>query len=150
MTDHRADPSIRAAGAVLWRAVEGVIEVGLIHRPRYDDWSLPKGKLDRGETEAQAAMRELEEETGHAGLLGAYLGVVEYIVVRKGTEHPKTVHYWEVEARAGTFAPSDEVDALRWLSIGDAGPLLTQERDRGVLDQFADVVRLRAAEVVPE
>jgi len=136
MSDASVPEVVRAAGCVLWRPHNG-LEVAVIHRPKHDDWSLPKGKIDPGETPEQAALRELEEETGYRGELGAYLGLVEYLVERKGTFHPKTVHYWNVEAHSGGFAPNDEVDALRWLPVGDARLLLSHDRDRGVLDWFA-------------
>ncbi len=130
-------PQIRAAGAVLWRRdARGALEVALVHRPRYDDWSLPKGKLDEGETDEQAALREVEEETGHTGDLGAPLGEVRYLQTRWGRTAEKVVTYWAMEARAGVFAASDEVDVLRWLPPQEARELLSYERDREVLDRL--------------
>jgi 8-oxo-dGTP diphosphatase len=117
---------IRAAGGVVVR--DGLVAVA--HRPRYDDWSLPKGKLDPGETFEQAALREMEEETGLRARLVRELPAVHYTV----RDRPKVVRYWlmEVESDPG-FAPNDEVDELRWLSPSDAMELLTYDRDKGVV-----------------
>ena len=146
MSEPPAPAVIRAAGCVLWRRVPRGIEVALIHRPKYDDWSWPKGKLDDGERAEDAALRELTEETGHTGMLGDYLCMTEYTTMIAGTTCPKTVHYWEVEAQSGTFVTTDEVDVLRWLPVGDARRLLTQERDRTVLDTFTVTVPSQAAD----
>ena len=117
---------IEAAGGVVMR--DGLVAV--VHRPRYDDWSLPKGKLDPGETFEQAALREVEEETGLRARLVRELPAVHYTV----RERPKVVRYWlmEVESDPG-FEPNDEVDELRWLSPADAVGLLTYDRDKGVV-----------------
>lgn len=121
-----AEP-VRAAGAVLWRRCPWGVEVALVHRPRYDDWSLPKGKLDPGEPEARAAVREVVEETGFTGPLGRGLGTTEYDVVVDGRLVPKTVRWWSLEAVAGSFSPGEEVDALRWVGVADAVGLLGTE-----------------------
>jgi len=123
-----------AAGAVLWRpaAAEGGLEVALVHRPRYDDWSLPKGKLARGEPVPTAAVREVAEETGSLALLGPRLGAIRYQV----PQGDKVVHFWSARAVCGDFSPNDEVDELRWLSTTAAAELLTYVRDREVLDRF--------------
>jgi 8-oxo-dGTP diphosphatase len=115
---------IRAAGGVVMR--DG--EVAVVHRPRYDDWSLPKGKLDEGETFEQAALREVWEETGLRARLGRELPPVEYSVRGR----PKLVRYWlmQVESHPGPFEANDEVDELRWLSPADAVALLTYDRDK--------------------
>jgi 8-oxo-dGTP diphosphatase len=117
---------VRAAGGVVMR--DGLVAV--VHRPRYDDWSLPKGKLDSGETFEEAALREVEEETGLRARLVRGLPSVEYVV----RDRPKVVRYWlmEVESDPG-FEPNDEVDDLRWLSPADALELLTYDRDKGVV-----------------
>jgi 8-oxo-dGTP diphosphatase len=117
---------VRAAGGVVMR--DGLVAV--VHRPRYDDWSLPKGKLDPGETFEQAALREVEEETGLRCRLERELPAVEYSVRGR----PKLVRYWlmSVESDPG-FEPNDEVDELRWLSPADARELLTYDRDKGVV-----------------
>jgi 8-oxo-dGTP diphosphatase len=117
---------VRAAGGVVVR--DGLVAV--VHRPRYDDWSLPKGKLDSGETFEEAALREVEEETGLRARLVRDLPSVEYAARGR----PKLVRYWlmSVESDPG-FVPNDEVDELRWLSPADASELLTYDRDKGVV-----------------
>jgi len=118
----------------LWRRRhDGQVEVAVIHRPKYDDWTLPKGKLDKGETEEDGAIREVEEETGFRGPLGADLGTVEY----EGLKGQKIVRYWTMEAEDGRFSPHDEVDDLRWVGVDDAMELLTYGRDRAVLSRFS-------------
>jgi 8-oxo-dGTP diphosphatase len=127
-----SDEVIEAAGGVLWRDTGTALEFALIHRPRYDDWSLPKGKLDPGESHAQAAVREVREETGYAAELGAALGDVAYR--HKG--RPKRVQYWGMRALGGAFEPNAEVDQLRWVSYTSARALLSYEHDRALLDRF--------------
>jgi 8-oxo-dGTP diphosphatase len=114
---------VRAAGGVVMR--DGL--VALVHRPKYDDWSLPKGKLTPGEDWEAAAVREVREETGMRAALRERLDDVEY-VDPKG--RPKTVRYWRMDALDGEFAPNDEVDELRWLSPEDAAARLSYDRDR--------------------
>lgn len=121
---------IRAAGAVLWRA-DGLVAV--VHRPRYDDWSLPKGKLDPGETVPAAAVREVREETGFDAVLGRYLATVRYTAFGK----PKTVDFFAARAAGGSFAPNDEVDELRWVPVAEAAELVTKDTDRDVLAAYA-------------
>ena len=117
---------VRAAGGVVIR--DGLVAV--VHRPRYDDWSLPKGKLDEGETFEEAALREVWEETGLRAALVRELPEVRYPVRGR----PKVVRYWlmSVDEDPG-FARNDEVDELRWLSPEDALALLTYDRDKGVV-----------------
>ena len=117
---------IRAAGGVVVR--DGL--VALVHRPRYDDWTLPKGKLDAGESFEEAALREIDEETGLRVRLVRELPASNYEVRGR----PKVVRYWlmEVESDPG-FVANDEVDELRWLERGEALRLLTYDRDRDVL-----------------
>jgi 8-oxo-dGTP pyrophosphatase MutT (NUDIX family) len=115
---------VRAAGGVVRHGGK----IALVHRPKYDDWSLPKGKLDPGESAEDAALREVEEETGLRCRLGRHLGRTEY-EDRKG--RPKVVDYWEMEAaEAGEFEPNDEIDDLRWLSPRDAVDALSYPFDR--------------------
>lgn len=124
---------IKAAGAVLWRDADGDVEVAIVHRKRYDDWSLPKGKLDHGETLPACAVREIAEETGYACVLGRHLRQVSYSV----KDVPKTVDYYAAEAVSGSFAANEEVDSLRWLPVAEASALLTYDPDRLVLAEFA-------------
>jgi 8-oxo-dGTP diphosphatase len=129
---------VQAAGGVVWRrSVAGELEILLVHRPRYDDWTVPKGKLEPGETHAEAAVREVEEETGLRCALGAELASTSY-TDRKG--RPKLVRYWAMTPAGGTFTPTDEVDEIRWLTVDAAGPLLTYPRDRQVLDALRQAV----------
>ncbi|HMC72342.1 MAG TPA: NUDIX hydrolase [Mycobacteriales bacterium] len=126
---------IEAAGGVLWRAALGAagVEVALVHRPKYDDWSLPKGKLEEGEHPLLAAVREVEEETGFVGVLGRPLGEVRYL--RDGDS--KRVRYWAMTAESGAFMPSDEVDQLMWLPAKEGQRFLLADRDRRILTEFA-------------
>ena len=123
-----------AAGAVLWRptATPPTTEVAVIHRPRYDDWSLPKGKVDPGETEPVAAVREVHEETGYASHLGRRLVAVSY-PVEQGI---KKVRYWAARSVGGEFTPNAEVDELVWLPVADAMNALGYPHDRKVLRRF--------------
>ncbi|MSO87483.1 MAG: NUDIX hydrolase [Acidimicrobiia bacterium] len=122
---------IEAAGGVVWRRTdEGGLEVLLVHRPRYHDWSLPKGKLEPGETHPAAAVREVAEETGLICSTGAELPEVSY---RDRKDRPKRVRYWAMEVRSGTFAINDEVDEVRWLSLDAAISLLTYQHDEAVV-----------------
>jgi 8-oxo-dGTP pyrophosphatase MutT (NUDIX family) len=125
------EPEVRAGGGAVWRkGDDGVIEVLLVHRPKYDDWSLPKGKCEPGESFAEAALREVWEETGLTCRLGAELVDVRY------TDHkgrPKVARYWAMQPVEGTFEPDDEVDELRWLPFAEATRLLSYAHDRPVL-----------------
>jgi 8-oxo-dGTP diphosphatase len=120
------NPEVRAAGGVLLRARDDGVEVAVIHRPKYEDWSLPKGKLDLGEDFEQAAVREVEEETGMRAELQSELGSVSYRD-RKG--RTKLVRYWLMRPLGGEFAPGSEVDELRWVDPGAAAELLSYEHD---------------------
>ena len=126
---------VKASGGVVWRRADsGGVELVVVHRPRYDDWSLPKGKLDAGESWEQAALREVDEEVGLACRLGPELPPVSY-TDNKG--RAKVVRYWMMEPLDGEFVPSDEVDQVRWLSTADAGRLLSYEHDRELLRQVS-------------
>ncbi|MFB2582508.1 NUDIX domain-containing protein [Herbiconiux sp. P15] len=134
--------TVFAAGGVVWRLVEGRMMVLVIHRTAHRDVSLPKGKVDPGETLPQTAVREIEEETGLAVTLGVPLGVTHY-TMPNGRE--KTVHYWATEAtdkavRASTFVPNGEVAALEWLPIAEAAEALTYERDAEIVERFGMLV----------
>ncbi len=121
---------VRAAGAVLWRpSPAGGVEVAVVHRPRYDDWSLPKGKLEPGEDPLLGALREVHEETGMTAVAGARAGTTSYEVLVGGQRRPKTVQWWSARATGGAFVPGDEVDALRWCPPAQAEELLTAGRD---------------------
>jgi 8-oxo-dGTP diphosphatase len=125
------NPEVRAAGGVLLRAAGEGVEVAVIHRPKYEDWSLPKGKLDAGEDFEQAALREVEEETGMRAEPSIELSSVSYRD-RKG--RTKLVRYWLMRPLEGEFAPGSEVDELRWLDPDAATEQLSYEHD-------ADLVR---------
>ncbi|MFD0038411.1 NUDIX hydrolase [Streptomyces anulatus] len=121
--------TVLAAGCVLWRrAPDGDgndVEVCLVHRPRYDDWSFPKGKLKRGEEPLAAAVREVLEETGHHCAPGDRLPTSRYAVDGR----PKEVAYWAAEATGGSFTANDEVDRILWLTPDAARVRLTRPRD---------------------
>ena len=131
------DGVVRAAGGiVLRRAPKGTWQVLLVHRPRYDDWSLPKGKADPGERDEETALREVEEETGLRCTLGAPAGRTRY---RDSKGRDKVVHYWMMEPEShsattdGSFVPNDEVDAVRWCTVDDAVAQLSYAHDRKLL-----------------
>jgi phosphohistidine phosphatase SixA/ADP-ribose pyrophosphatase YjhB (NUDIX family) len=127
--------AIIAAGGVVWRRdIEGEIQVLLVHRPRYDDWSLPKGKLEEGEALISCAYREILEETGISIKLGPYIGSVEYYV----PDGLKSVSYWSaslIEDKS-TFHPNEEVDQIIWLDLESAILRVTRDSDRYILDRF--------------
>lgn len=129
-----SDPTpVHAAGGLLWRpGPRDRVEIALVHRPRYKDWSLPKGKANRGETPPMTAHREVLEETGFRTVLGRRLTTVRYAVATG----PKMVEYFAARAIGGDFVPNREVDKLRWLTPDDARGLVTYEFDRAVLDTF--------------
>ena len=126
-------PSVRAAGGVVWRPRKNHIEVALVHRPRYDDWSLPKGKLDDGETELDAAVREVEEELGARVAVGRRIGTVSYEV----SAGRKSVTYWAMRYVGGEFASGSEVDDVVWLRPKHAREQLSYAVDQRVLADFA-------------
>lgn len=128
---------VMAAGAVLWLPGRpkksgrlGRPRIAVIHRPKYDDWSLPKGKLDPGEGVVEAALREVWEETGFRCLLGPELPAQHYQVQGR----PKEVRYWAAVPSSGAFRPNREVDRLEWLPAGKARARLTYEHDRLLID----------------
>lgn len=125
---------IEAAGGVLWRPALGGsgVEVALVHRPKYDDWSLPKGKLAAGEHPLLGGLREVWEETGHHGLPGRPLGEIRYL--KDGD--PKRVRYWAMQVAGGGFEPSEEVDQLMWLPPREGQQHLLPFRDQRILVEF--------------
>jgi 8-oxo-dGTP diphosphatase len=132
---------IPAAGGVLWRTgSDGALLTAVVHRPKYDDWSLPKGKLDAGEHALVAAVREVGEETGLQVAVGRRSVQTRY-AHRSG---PKRVDYWVMEVVGGSFVPNDEVDEVRWLSVPAATALLSHDHDRAVLTDLerTDVPRM--------
>lgn len=132
---------IEAAGGLVWRPSEGGrqnqeslcgSEVALVHRPKYDDWSLPKGKLEPGEHPLLAALREVEEETGARAVPGRPLGRSRYTVDGR----PKRVQYWSMRWVGGEFRPNAEVDVIDWVPLEKAADLLKPHRDGFVVDEF--------------
>src|SRR4051812_42261140 len=124
---------VRAAGAVLWRQTGTVVEVALVHRPKYDDWTFPKGKCKSGEHLLRTVVREVAEETGIVPVLGRRLPPTTYL----NDNRAKRVDYWAAQVRtAGEFAPNDEVDEIVWASIPQALGALSYERDARLLREF--------------
>lgn len=121
---------IRAGGGVVRRREPDGPRVALVHRPRYDDWTLPKGKADRGEADEASALREVHEETGLRCELGPEVASVQY---RDHYDRPKVVRYWLMYPSVGAFIPNDEVDRLRWVRPDEAVGLLTYGHDRDVI-----------------
>jgi 8-oxo-dGTP pyrophosphatase MutT (NUDIX family) len=135
------EPFVRAGGGLLRRRrPDGEYVFALVHRPKYDDWSLPKGKVDPGESDEEAALREVEEETDIRARLGPEVGTTRY---RDGKGRPKQVRYWLMEpadpAEPAQFRPNHEIDDLRWCSAADAGKLLSYEHDRKLIADAEDL-----------
>lgn len=122
---------VRAAGGLVTRATGDGVEVLVVHRPRYDDWSLPKGKAEAGEADEETALREVEEETGYGCVLGEEIPSHRY-VDRHGRD--KEVRYWRMTVeREGAWAPNDEIDERRWVAPAEAEHLLTYDADRKLI-----------------
>lgn len=133
-SNRSAGKIVLAAGGVLWRpGHRESAEVAVIHRPRYDDWSLPKGKIDPGETEPVAAVREVLEETGHHVQLGRRIATVSYPIEPR----TKKVQYWSARSIGGSFAPNNEVDDLIWLPVAAAIKKVSYPYDRKILRRWA-------------
>lgn len=120
---------IRASGGLVVR--DG--RVAVVHRVRYDDWSLPKGKAKKGESDEECALREIEEETGLRVELGEELATTEHL---DAEGRPKRVRWWRMAPISGAFTPTDEVDELRWLTPPEARRLLTYPRDVALVDSL--------------
>ncbi len=140
--EQSAEDVVQAAGGVVWRRTgPHRVEVLVVHRPKYDDWSLPKGKLDDGETHEAAARREVEEETGLRCRLGDELASVSY-TDRRG--RPKVVRYWamtpeDTAAEDGAtewFTPTEEIDEIRWVPRENARRVLSYEHDADLVDSL--------------
>ena len=129
-------PLIQAAGAVLWRKSDtSQLEIAVIHRPRYDDWSLPKGKVESGESHISAGYREIQEETGYESTFGPEIGTVVY----KLEGAPKEVRYWAAAATVKTGTPNpQEVDEVLWLEPKKAKEKLSNKDDRAIVDFFLE------------
>lgn len=140
-------PPVVAAGCLIWREKKDKLEVLIIHRPHYDDWSLPKGKQDDGETIAETAVREVREEVGLQVTLGVPLAVTRY-TVKHGK---KEVFYWAAQLPAGAQAEADhgEVDVLRWVNLDQARKLLTNESDLEPLDALDNLYKRGALDTRP-
>jgi 8-oxo-dGTP pyrophosphatase MutT (NUDIX family)/phosphohistidine phosphatase SixA len=136
-----SDP-VLAAGALCWRPGKyGAAEILLVFRTQHRDWSLPKGKLDPGETLPETAVREIAEETGLVIGLGAPLGVVEY---QLPNGRDKTVYYWSAEVDElaianSTFASNNEIESLEWMTLADARSRLTYPHDVDIVDRFSEL-----------
>ena len=138
---------VQAAGGVVWRpGADGQVEVLVVHRPKYDDWSLPKGKLEKGETHEEAALREVEEETGLRCELGREIASTTY---RDRYDRPKVVRYWAMTPVGGKLHRTDEVDKSVWLSPPAAAALLSYSHDRRVLASLANASHGGAGPGVP-
>ena len=129
-------PLIQAAGAVLWRKSDiSQLEIAVIHRPKYDDWSLPKGKVESGESHISAGYREIQEETGYESTFGPEIGTVVY----KLEGAPKEVRYWAAAATLKTGTPNPkEVDEVLWLAPKKAKEKLTNKDERAIVDFFLE------------
>jgi 8-oxo-dGTP diphosphatase len=143
--DPPPEPEVRAAGGLVWRATfvadgdgeaQSGVEIVVVHRPRYDDWSFPKGKLDKGETYEDAAVREVAEETGLVCELGDELPSTWYL---DGKGRLKLVRYWAMRVVGiEPWAPNDEIDRRRWVTLDEAADMLTYAHDGELLARLRD------------
>ncbi len=124
-----------AAGGIVWRQGSPEPEVLLVHRPRYDDWSMPKGKLEPGECLLECARREVWEETGAITRIGRYLGSVNYL---KPDSTRKEVHYWAMESDRLEFNPTAEVDQIRWVGLSSLAEEISYGSERGITERLVD------------
>jgi 8-oxo-dGTP diphosphatase len=127
--------TVRAAGGVVTRtAGDGALELLIVHRPRYDDWTLPKGKAEHGESDEACALREVEEETSLLCVLGDEAAVTRY---EDSQGRPKQVRYfWMTPENGSEASPRNEVDAVRWVTVDDAVATLSYARDRDVVSRL--------------
>ncbi|MDQ6614168.1 MAG: NUDIX hydrolase [Actinomycetota bacterium] len=134
------DGPVRAAGGVIWRPSErspGQVDVVLVHRPAYDDWSLPKGKADPGENDEDTARREIREETGLETELGVELPSTHYL---DRFSQPKVVRYWAMVPVGGALKAHHEVDDAQWVPLDRARQMLSYPRDQAVLDALREAI----------
>ena len=143
------DSTVRAAGALVWRRTTDRLELALVHRPKYEDWSWPKGKLDPGESWAGACVREVLEETGLHVRLGLPLPDARYIVGTNGISRPKVVRYWAAHVVAELGQPDAEVDEVLWLDVAEAAQRLDYQRDRDQLQALTTADALGRLETWP-
>jgi 8-oxo-dGTP diphosphatase len=148
---------VRAAGGVVWRRSSGAavpdrralpdLEIAVVHRPRYDDWSLPKGKLDPGEHRLAAAVREVFEETAVRAVPQARLPAIRYLTGQPGVE--KVVDFWSMRAESWTErAPDHEIEAVRWIPAASAATVLSYAHDRGVVKAFLDLPEITSVVIL--
>ena len=129
---------IRAAGGIVWKVDEGTRYVALVHRPQYDDWTLPKGKLKSRESWQDAAKREVEEEIQAVVEIGDFVGCHCYSI----SGIPKVVLFWQMSLlKEDKFNPNEEIDQVQWLSVEDALGFLDYDQERRLLQQAADYSR---------
>lgn len=131
----RDSPVEQAAGGVVWREGPAGIEVLLVHRPGYDDWTFPKGKLESGECLVECARREVREEAGVRPLIGRYLGDISY---NKQEGQRKVVHYWAMQADEFDFVPSSEVDRIRWVHEASLADQVSYQTERRLSERLKD------------
>ena len=131
----KKDVDVQAGGGLVYRRRKGGVEVLVVYRPSYDDWSFPKGKQNPGEKLKETALREVEEETGYRCRLRGWVGQVRYPV---GRNQVKEVSYWAMKVKSGGFRPNDEVAEVRWVEPDAARELLTWPRDVNLLESFLD------------
>jgi 8-oxo-dGTP pyrophosphatase MutT (NUDIX family) len=126
---------IQAAGGLIWRNANGKKELAIIHRPKHDDWTLPKGKLEPGESWKEAALREVHEETGCQAEIENFAGCICY----NPKDIPKIVLYWNMKLiDEGNFKPNKEVDQVRWLKIEDALAMLGYQSERELIKKATE------------
>ncbi len=132
---------VQASGGIVWRDGPGdSVEVLIVHRPRYDDWSFAKGKAESDEDAETCALREVLEETGYECELGAELASVWY---HDNKGRPKVVRYWAMEILGGSFEPNEEVDTVAWVDLDAVDGRLSYDRDRLIATSMRSLLRGR-------